>query len=158
MTKRAVVPMLVLAVTATSCHRSRTYDARATVTRVSPVRKDETGKTLTLDFEISYDECPGTQTEVMRGDAAFAACVSKYAVGTKVPLRIDHAWTAEDRYGWTVKRVGDCDRAVDPSDEASYALVRDCRDWTVNETRVGFQCEYNPGAELLKKCPWFRRR
>ena len=27
---------------------------------------------LTLDFEVSYTECPGTQIEVLRGDAAFA--------------------------------------------------------------------------------------
>jgi hypothetical protein len=158
MRKAIVLSTVILVVLATSCHRSRTYEAHATVTRVAPVRKDETGKTLTLDFEISYDDCPGMQVEVMRGDAAFAACASKYAVGTKVPLSIEHAWTSEDRYGWTVRRVGDCPRVADPSDEASYALVRDCRDWTVNETRVGFQCDYEPRAELLKKCPWFRRR
>jgi len=140
-----------------ACHRPKHYDAKIEVTRMAAVRKDETGKPLTLDFEYSFFECPGTQVEVIRGDAAFAACVSKYKVGDKVPISIDHEWSDEGHWEWVVRRVGDCPRVPDPNDEASFALVRECEDWAVNGTRVGFQCKYVPEKKLVDKCPWFRR-
>jgi hypothetical protein len=37
-------------------------------------------------------------------------------------------------------------------------MVRDCADWNVNGTRVGFQCKYSDKHELNKKCPWFKTR
>jgi hypothetical protein len=143
---------------ASGCHRPKHYEANVEVSRVSPIRKDEQGKVLTLDLEISYVECPGTQVEVMRGDAVFAACVSKYKVGEKVKIELDHVWHEEGHYEWRVNKVGDCTRVIDPNDEASYAMVRECTDWEVNGTRVGFQCKYIPEKNLLQKCPWFRRR
>lgn len=142
----------------TACHRSKHYEANVEVTRMGVVRKDDDGKTLTLDLEMSYVECPGSQVEVLRGDAAFAACASKYKVGDKLKVSIDHDWAPEGHYKWTVRKIGDCDRVQDPNDEASYAMVRECDDWLVNGTRVGFQCKYIPEQQLVDKCPWFRRR
>ena len=78
--------------------------------------------------------------------------------GDKVTVAIDHEWVPEGHYRWTVRRVGDCERVRDPSDEASYAMVRECDDLVVNGTRVGFQCKYLPEKKLVEKCPWFRRR
>ncbi len=140
------------------CHRPKHYETNVEVTRVTAVRKDEQGKILTLDLEVTYAECPGTQMEVMRGDATFAACVSKYKVGDKVKVGLDHVWDPEGHYEWQVRKVGECDRVIDPADEASYGVVRECSDWDVNGTRVGFQCTYIPEKALLQKCPWFRRR
>jgi hypothetical protein len=145
-------------VLACGCHRPKHYDANVEVTRIAPVRKDEMGRALTLDLEVSYFECPGTQIEVLRGDAAFAACVGKYKVGEKLPVGIDHEWSSEGYYRWSVRRIGDCPRVPDPNDEASYAMVRECDDWLVNGQRVGFQCRYIPEQKLVDKCPWFRRR
>jgi hypothetical protein len=153
--RAAVVVAVVLGVV--GCHRSKSYQASVEVTRSSVVRKDEKGVPLTLDFEFSFADCPGTQIEVIRGDATFAACVGKYKVGQRVPLAIDHVWASEGYYRWIVRRVGDCDRTPDPNDEASYALVRECDDWLVNGQRVGFQCRYVPEKKLIDKCPWFRR-
>jgi hypothetical protein len=141
-----------------ACHRTTHYEATVEVTRIAPIRKDETGKPLTLDFEVAYTECPGTQMEVVRGGAEFAACVSKFKVGEKVKVAIDHEWAPEGVYKWVVRKVGDCERVPDPNDEASYALVRECDDWVVNGSRVGFQCKYSPEQNLVDKCPWFRRR
>lgn len=146
------------ALVASGCHRSKTYEANVEVTRISPIRKDEKGVVLTQDFEFSYVECPGTQIEVVRGDAKFAACTSKFKVGEKVKIAIDHKWSEEGNYKWQVTKVGDCDLVKDPNDEASYALVRECDDWSVNGTKVGFQCKYTPEKKLVDKCPWFRRR
>jgi len=157
MRRGAVVVLMSAAVLVAACHRSKHYDATVEVTRSTPVRKDDTGKTLTLDLEYSFFECPGTQNEVIRGDVAFAACVGKYKVGEKIPVKIDHEWADEGHYTWVVRRIGDCPREPDPNDEASFGLVRECEDWTVNGTRVGFQCTYAPEKKLLEKCPWFGR-
>lgn len=154
--RRLLVCSLVV-VGLVACHRPKHYDATVEVSRIATVRKDDAGKPATIDFEYSFLECPGTQIEVIRGDAAFAACVSKYKVGDKVPLGIDHEWDDEGHWTWVVRRVGDCPRVPDANDEASFALVRECEDWTVNGTRVGFQCRYVPEKKLVDKCPWFRR-
>jgi hypothetical protein len=153
-----VVSASVVALAMAACHRPKHYEANVEVTRIAPIRKDDAGKPLTLDFEVSYLECPGTQIEVIRGGADFAACVSKYTVGEKVKVAIDHEWAEEGHYKWTVRKVGDCTRVPDPNDEASYAMVRECDDWNINGTRVGFQCKYIPEKKLVDKCPWFKRR
>ena len=159
MSRRSVFAAVLFALVAQGCHRSKSYEANVEVTRVAPIRKDEKGKTLTQDFEFSYFECPGTQIEVVRGDAKFAECTSKYKIGDKVKVAIDHQWGSEEGvYKWNVKKIGDCERVQDPSDEASFAMVRECDDWSVNGTRVGFQCKYTPEKKLIDKCPWFRRR
>jgi hypothetical protein len=154
MKMRGALLILIVA----GCHRPRTYETEATVERVSAVRKDESGRTVTVDFELSYSGCPGKQIEVVRSDATFAICVSKYSVGAKVPVKVEHFWSEAGHYTWAVRRVGDCARVVDPSDEASYALVRECQDFNVNGARVGFECSFEPKKELLQRCPWFRRR
>jgi len=141
-----------------ACHRPKHYEADVEVTRIVPVRKDETGKPLTLDLEVSYVECPGSQPEVLRGGAEFAACVTKYKVGDKVKIAVDHERSDEGHYKWTIRKVGDCTREPDPNDEASYAMVRECDDWSVNGTRAGFQCKHSPEQKLIDKCPRFRRR
>jgi len=157
MRARTVLVAAAVALLATACHRPKHYDANVQVARISVVSKDETGKPITVDFEYSFFECPGTQIEVIRGDAAFAACVAKYKVGDKLNVSLDHQWNPEGHWEWVVRQVGDCTRVPDPNDEASFALVRECEDWVVNGSRVGFQCRYKPEKALVDKCPWFRR-
>jgi hypothetical protein len=157
MHRRAGVALALVGLLA-ACHPSKQYETDVEITRIAAVRKDDASKVLTLDFEVSYVDCPGTQLEVFRGDAAFAACVTKYKVGEKVHLSIDHTWTPEGLYKSTVTSVGDCRRIPDPADEASYAMVRECDDWLVNGQKVGFQCRYIPEQKLVDQCPWFRRR
>jgi len=142
---------------ATGCHRSKAYNASVEVTRVSVVRRDDGGKPLTTDFEFSYAECPGTQIETVRGDAAFSACVARYSVGQKIPVSLEHHWTDEGHYVWTVHKLGDCDRTLDPADEASFTVLRECEDWRVNGAKVGFQCDLQAEKKLVQQCPWFRR-
>lgn len=155
---RLVATLAACALLVVACHRPKRYEANVEVTRIAAVRKDDAGRPLTLDVEISYAECPGSQNEVVRGGAEFAACVAKYKVGDKVRIAIDHEWVPEGHYKWTIRQVGECARVADPSDDASYAMVRECDDWVVNGSRVGFQCRYVPEKALVDKCPWFRRR
>jgi hypothetical protein len=139
-----------------SCHRSKAYESEVEITRMSSVTKDAAGKVLTSDVEFSYTDCPGSQVETLRGDAKFSECIARYKVGQKVKVKLDHQWP-DDHYVWTVNKVGDCDRTVDPADEASFAVLRDCEDWEVTGARVGFRCSLKAESKLVDKCPWFRR-
>lgn len=141
----------------TGCHKSKQYESEVEITRFAAVRKDDAGKILTADTEFSYFACPGTQIETVRGDGAFATCMQRYSVGQKVKIKIEHHWTDEGHYEWTVHKIGDCERTIDPNDEASFALLRDCEDFRVNGAKVGFSCDLKAEKSLTDKCPWFRR-
>ncbi|MBX3189800.1 MAG: hypothetical protein KF819_22435 [Labilithrix sp.] len=151
------VAAFVIAIGTIGCHRPKHYETNVEITRVTAARKDDKGKVLTIDLEYAFSECPGSQLEVLRGDAEFAACIGKHKVGDKVPVSIDHEWADDGHWQWVVRKVGDCRRVADPNDEASFAVVRECEDWNVNGNKVGFQCRYLPEKNLLEKCPWFKR-
>lgn len=148
---------VAMLVGAAGCHRPHDYESNVEITRMSVVRRDGNGRALTTDVEFSYNDCPGTQLETVRGGEEFSKCISKLAVGSKVPVKIAHRWTDEGHYAWEIRHIGDCDRPVDPNDEASFATIRECQDWTVSGAKVGFECQIKPKKELLKKCPWFAR-
>ncbi len=146
----------VLAVGAlTGCHKGKTFDANVEITRISPVRKDENGRTLVTDVEFDYKECPGEQIENIRGGEEFSQCIAKHAVGKNVPIKIDYHWDPEGHYTWDVLQIADCKRVKDENDEASFATIRECEDSKENGVTVGFECQIAPKKELLKKCPWF---
>jgi hypothetical protein len=158
MSRRAAVVMSVSTLVLAACHPTTHHETEVEITRMVVVRKNESGKPATLDLELSFAECPGSQIEVIRGGAEFAACVSKHTVGDRVKVAIEHKWDDEGVYKWVIKKVDDCDRVPDPSDEASFAMVRECEDLKVNGARVGLQCRYIPEKKLIDQCPWFRRR
>ena len=139
------------------CHKSKTYETEVEITRYSVVRKDEAGKPVTADAELSFYQCPGDQFETIRGDAAFSTCMARYSVGQKIKAKLEHHWSDEGHYKWTVHKLGDCDRVVDPNDEASSAFIRECEDFKVNGSKVGFSCDLKAERKLTDKCPWFRR-
>lgn len=139
-----------------ACRKPVKYEADVEITRLTSIRKDETGATLTTDAELSYVDCPGTQVEVIRGGRDFSSCMAKYKVGDKVKVRLEHHPNAEGFMSYDVYEVNGCPRPPDPNDEASYKMIRDCADWNVNGARVGFQCQFTNKKELVKKCPWFR--
>ena len=151
------VVFLTLLVAIVGCHKPHKYEANVEISRVSVVRRDANGRALTTDVEFSYFECPGTQVENVRGGEEFSKCISKLPVGAKVSVKLEHRWTDEGHYVWEVNQLADCPRLPDPNDEASFATVRECEDWTVNGATVGFECQIKPKKELLKKCPWFAK-
>jgi hypothetical protein len=147
----------VVAVVA-GCHdKPRWHTSDVRLTRLDPVRRDATGKALTFDAQFSYDNCPGTQIEVIRGGADFAACMAKYKVGQMVPAKIYWYFHPNGHYQWEVHELGGCARPPDPNDEASYDMVRECSDLKVNGVAVGFRCNEIPEKHLLERCPWFQR-
>ncbi len=147
----------VLAFASASCRRSTRYDAYVDVTRITSVPADGSNAT-TLDVEVTYVECPGRPVEVLRGGGDFAACAGKYKVGEKLKVSIDHAPTGEGHYKWSVRTVGECSLVAHPSEEAAYALVRECGDWSANRTGAAFRCRAIADEALVEKCPWFRRQ
>ncbi|MBX3201034.1 MAG: hypothetical protein KF894_23035 [Labilithrix sp.] len=158
--KRTVVAALAAscALPLAGCHRSQEYEATVEVTRLSAARKDETGRTTSADVELNYVDCPGTQTDVVRGGSEFSACVGKLKVGDRVKVKLEHRWDAAGHYTFDVLDIAGCPRVPDPNDEASFKIIRECSDWRVNGAAVGFQCNYEDKADLTKACPWFRKR
>jgi hypothetical protein len=57
-----------------------------------------------------------------------------------------------------VVKLGECNRKIDPNDEASYEVVQDCEDMVVNGVVVGVHCDRTRNKELINKCPWFKVR
>ena len=158
-TKKVLVTALALsALPLAGCHRSKHYEATVEVTRVAVIRTDESGDPITLDVEFTYPECPGAQSEVIRGGDEFSDCAKNLKVGEKVPVKLLHKWDPEGFYDYDVYELNGCKRPPDPEDEASFKMVRDCQDWKVNGAVVGFQCNYSDKRELKKKCPWFKQR
>lgn len=152
-----LVGMGLAGLAASGCHKSRAYETEVEITSLRVVRKDEAGKPLTSDLELSYVSCPGTQMETIRGDASFSTCLARYSVGNKVKVKLEHHWSDNGNYVWTVHKIGECDRVVDPNDEASSAFIRECDDFNVNGAKVGFRCDLKAEKALTDKCPWFRR-
>jgi len=152
-----VVALVAAALLLGGCHRPKKYESTVEITRLSVVRQDETGAPTTTDVEFSYVECPGTQTEVVRGGKDFATCVGqKLKVGSRAKVKVLHRWDPEGFYNYDVFEVEGCPRPPDPNDEASYKIVRECADWTVNGSKVGFQCNYQNKKDVNKACPWFK--
>ncbi len=152
-----VLPVAVLAFAGCG-KKTKWYDSKVEITRVDAVRKDAKGKWLDLDVEFTYPDCPGQQTEVIRGDPAFAQCMSKYKIGDKVPVRIEYHFLDEGYWDWDIHEMGGCKRPPDPEDEASFDTVQECEPLKVNGVDEGFVCNRIPQKELLAKCPWFNRR
>jgi len=160
MKRKSLVVLLgagLIGLASSGCHRSHPYESEVEITSLRVVRKDEAGKPLTTDLEISYAACPGSQVETIRGDAALSTCLARYSVGQKVSVKLEHHWNDEGHYVWTVHKVGECERVVDPNDEASSAFIRECEDFKVNGAKVGFSCDLKAEKALTDKCPWFRR-
>lgn len=158
MSRGLILFALLAAVTTTACRRTTHHETGVQVTRVATVRRDDAGKPVTVDVEVAFHQCPGTQTEVVRGGPELASCIAKYKIGDEVKAEIDHEWSPAGYYTWKIRRLGECERKVDPDDEASYAMVRECEDWVVNGQKAGFSCRYVPEKKLIDACPWFRRR
>lgn len=157
--RRAVVALGVLVVCVAGCSKkSKWYDSQVQLTRIDTVRKDANGKPLDLDVEFSYPDCPGDQVEVIRGDAAFAQCLSKYKLGDKVPVHIEYHFLDEGYWDWDIHEMGGCKRPPDPEDVASFDTVQECEPLKVNGIEEGFVCNRIPQKTLLAKCPWFNRR
>jgi hypothetical protein len=137
--------------------KAKTYSTHVELARIQVVHTDAKGQAIDVDVEFEYPDCPGTQIEIIRGSAEFAACMGKYKVGDKVPASIDYHWDKRGYYDWDVHEMGGCKRPPSEYDESSFDKVEECEPIVVNGHEEGFKCNRIPQKELLKKCPWFAR-
>lgn len=161
MTRRLLIVVLVAlacGVLSLGCKaKSKWYDSKVKLTRIQNIRADANGKPTDADLEFTWDECPGTQIEVIRGDAAFAECMKKYKVGELVPVKVEYHKDPKGGMDWDVHQFGDCKRVPDEKDLSSFDTVQECEPIVVNGVKEGFHCDRIPNKELKKKCPWFAR-
>lgn len=155
-----LAPVIVAsALLVAGCHESpKTYQSTIQLWRYDVVDKDGSGKPLLADVEVEWEKCPGDQMEVVRGDAAFATCMSKYKIGDVVPAEVIWAWDDRGYYQWDVTRIGDCPRPPQGAgDTASFEEIEECDDLTMHGQNVGFTCNRKPHEKLASVCPWMRR-
>jgi hypothetical protein len=149
----------LFALTLGACAKEeRWFESEVDIVRISVVRRDDSDTPLTSDVEVSYEQCPGSQLEVVRGGKAFSACMAKHKVGDRVKAKIHWYFGDKGYYESRVLALGDCERPVDPADEASFITVRDCGEWRIHGALVGFECLYLDKHKLNAACPWFKRR
>jgi len=157
---RRIITLVVMAlffVVLAGCKKDKTYDAKVKLNRLQNIRFDAAGKATDMDIELDWFQCPGTQIEVIRGDAAFSECMKKYKVGDEVAVKIRYQWDPHGYYDWDITDMGGCKRPPDPEDLSSFDTVQECEPIVVNGVNEGFHCNRIPQKELLKKCPWFGR-
>ena len=153
-----ILSLAALTLAAGGCaEKTRTFSSEVQLARIDVVHRGDGGRVLTLDVEVEWTTCPGEQREVVRGDAAFAACIEKHAVGEKLPVTVDWQREPNGRYDWDILEIAGCKRTPEGHDDSSFEMVQECETLKEHEEAVGFRCNRVAKKELLAKCPWFRR-
>ena len=137
--------------------KPKLYDAKVKLNRVAAIRFAADGKALDADVEFDWFQCPGSQVEIIRGDAAFAECMKQYKAGDEVAVKVDYHWEKSGHYDWDITEMGGCKRPPDEDDLSSFDTVQECEPIIVNGVNEGFKCNRIPNKALLAKCPWFGR-
>lgn len=156
---RLFTSSLLLGLTAlTACGgKPKDYDTEVQITRKDPIERDARGVPRAVDVEVSYIDCPGTQSEVLRGDATFLACISGLSRGARAKATVRHRPRHDGRWESVIVKLGACARVAEVDDPSSYTTARECVDKRINGVVVGFDCDYTPEKALVERCPWFRR-
>jgi len=143
--------------TCSACSRSTRHTTKVEVVQAQ-VFGGEGGPSI-LDLDLLFTECPGAQRKIIRGDKAFAGCAKKIAKGDKLEVELLTTYKADrGEYRSEIVKVGECERKVDPKDDASYEVVQQCTDVTIHGIVTGVHCDRTRSDELVAKCPWFRRK
>jgi hypothetical protein len=151
------LPAVVAATLVVACRRERHFEAVCQVIRRTVVERTPDGRPLLLDVELEYDACPGDQLHLVRGGAAFARCMARYADGDLVPVRLRHWWDTRGYYTWDIYQVGACARPIEPDGDGSFARSQECRDHVAYGHANGLYCRRRPRAGLVSVCPWTRQ-
>lgn len=149
--------VLALAALSACGAKPKDYETEVQVVRRDPIERDATGTPRAVDVEVSFVDCPGTQSEVLRGDAAFLACTSRLSRGARAKATVRHRPRHDGRWESVIVKLGGCERVAEEDDPSSYTTARECVDKRINGVVVGFDCDYTPEKALVARCPWFRR-
>ena len=105
----------------------------------------------------SIERILDVQIEIVRGGPAFAECMGKHKVGEMLPAHVRTSWDERGYYRWDITKVAECDRPPMEDDVSSFEKVQECKDVKLHGVQVGFECNRQPYAELIKICPWMKR-
>lgn len=140
-------------------HKSERYKTNVEVLQTQVFGAERAEAPSIMDLDLLYADCPGRQRNVIRGDKAFATCAQKYKKGDRLEVDVKTDWRADrGEYRSEIVKVGDCERTVDPKDEASYEVVQQCDDLVINGVSMGVHCDRTRNAAVVAKCPWLRRK
>lgn len=149
--------LALAAVITAGCHPTERFESVCQIVHSEVIEVDDKGKALIHEVELEWDPCPGEQYQVVRGGPEFAQCIKEHAVGTLVPVEVEHFWDARGYYRWEVTKVAGCDRPPQLDAEGSYEKSQECHDVIHHGQKVGFLCNRKPVARLVDVCPWMAR-
>ncbi|MBX3185889.1 MAG: hypothetical protein KF819_02695 [Labilithrix sp.] len=153
-----VVALAAAGLTSAACAKPTRHTSKVEI-RQTELFGDESATPKLMDLDLLFVECPGAQRKIVRGDEKFASCAKKYKAGDTLTAEIQLTWRADrGSYRGDVVKVGDCERKIDPRDDASYDIVQTCTDVVVNGVVTGVRCDRGRTPDLVAKCPWFRRK
>ena len=73
------------------------HEGKAKIVRTYVNRRDEAGKAMVTDVELSLEGCNADLRMVTRGGGAFASCVEKKAAGSLVSVKVRGGRTRDGR-------------------------------------------------------------
>jgi hypothetical protein len=150
--------LLVSLLFALGCEKPQRYTTTAEIIQVQRFGQDPVTAPHATDVELKFVECPGDARKVMRGDKVFSLCAAKLKKGDKATVELVSRWVADKGgYRSEIVKLNDCDVKIDPTDEANWEIVQDCKDLEASGATVGVRCERKRSKELVAKCPWLRR-
>ncbi|APR82509.1 Hypothetical protein A7982_07858 [Minicystis rosea] len=157
MSRRSPSLLVLAAVAFVGCHPTERFESVCQIVHSEVVEVDDKGKPLVHEVELEWDPCPGEQYQVVRGGPEFAQCIKEHAVGTLVPVEVEHFWDGRGFYRWEVTKIAGCDRPPQLDAEGSYEKSQECRDVIHHGQKVGFLCNRKPFERLVDVCPWMAR-
>lgn len=152
--RRLSLALLLLLVSGCG-HKEQSFKTQVEITRMDVVTKDAAGKPQSMDVEFTWTACG--QRETIRGNAAFATCMTSRKVGDKLPVDVLWHWDEGGAYDWDITKMAECARPYEDGDEASFDTVQECTEIKDHGVVTGFRCLKIPEKAMLEKCPWFRR-
>jgi hypothetical protein len=146
------------ALAAAGCDKPVHYTSTVEILQVQRFGQAEKGPGL-MDLDLKFVECPGEARKIIRGDKNFTQCGQKFKKGDKVSAEVVLSYSSDrGQYRSEIVKLDDCPIKLDPKEQANYEVVQDCKDLMASGVVVGVHCDRTRNAELVAKCPWFKRR
>ena len=158
MRARHALGTLAAVVALAGCEKPVSYTTTVEVLQVQRFGQDKSQPGM-MDLDLKFVECPGEARKIIRGDKAFGQCGAKFKKGDKIKAEVVLSYSSDrGNYRSEIVRLDDCQVKLDPKEQANYEIVQDCKDLMASGAVVGVHCDRTRNAELVAKCPWFKRR
>ena len=150
--------ILAALMVATGCEKPVNYTTTVEVLQVQRFGQDKSQPGM-MDLDLKFVECPGEARKIIRGDKNFTPCGQKFKKGDKISAEVVLSYSSDrGQYRSEIVKLDDCPLKLDPKEQANYEVVQDCKELLSSGVVVGVHCDRTRNAELVAKCPWFKRR